>query len=623
MTYDTDGDGLPNYLDPDSDNDGLNDGAEIAAGSNPLRADTDGDGLSDFDEVTVHHTNPTVVDTDGDGYTDLIEVAMGTNPTVVTPPDDPALPEFYFVLPLNGPEQDDNLDFSTDLRQVDVHLNMDTTGSMGGEIDNLRATLTAGVIPGIKSEVANAAIGVSHFEDFPFGTDPIVYNQAGDASLFNNFGSADKFFLRTWFETYAQTGREADAWAAAILQPLGPVTDDTPFELLQRVTLNEQLALQAVNRMVLGLGSDLPEAGYESLRQIATGVGITYPRDPSQTEFLEYFHEHGAFPAAPYVTSRPRQGAVPAFNPANGTGDGVLGGVGFRENSLPIVIQITDASSHDQADYLGTGVNEPARGFNGNSFCGRGAANPGQVACTPLPASRDEAVAALGTIKARVVGIAALSADAVGTTFDFARPHLEDLAAVTGATVPACVFDFATGGRPAGCAAAKCCTGINGQGREPVGGQCPLVYTTQPDGTGLGSTIVSGIKTLVNFATSTVGTRVIGEAAVDGTGTAFDTACFIQGVVPLGAPSPYPGCGAAATPVDLLPVGDLDGVPDSLTNVTPGATASFRVVAANKGCARPARLPLVFHATIEVLADGVTVLDQQDVVIVVPPSVEQ
>ena len=79
--------------DPDSDNDGLDDGAEELAGSNPFMADTDGDGLSDPQEVNLTHTHPNSADTDGDGINDanddedgdsltnLAEITQhGTNP---------------------------------------------------------------------------------------------------------------------------------------------------------------------------------------------------------------------------------------------------------------------------------------------------------------------------------------------------------------------------------------------------------------------------------------------------------------------------------------------------------------------------------------------------------------
>lgn len=88
---DTDGDGLsdgdevhsyqtnPNR--PDTDSDGLSDGAEISQyHTDPLNPDTDSDGLTDGEEVNKYNTDPNNPDTDGDGITDGEEIQMGTDP---------------------------------------------------------------------------------------------------------------------------------------------------------------------------------------------------------------------------------------------------------------------------------------------------------------------------------------------------------------------------------------------------------------------------------------------------------------------------------------------------------------------------------------------------------------
>jgi formylglycine-generating enzyme required for sulfatase activity len=62
-----------NPLVADADGDGLNDGAEQAAGSNPFMADTDGDGLSDSQEVNLTQTNPKLADSNGNGTSDALE----------------------------------------------------------------------------------------------------------------------------------------------------------------------------------------------------------------------------------------------------------------------------------------------------------------------------------------------------------------------------------------------------------------------------------------------------------------------------------------------------------------------------------------------------------------------
>jgi hypothetical protein len=87
---DPDADGLSNlqeYLgatdpqNPDTDGDGLKDGAEVNIHhTNPVSADTDADGLSDGAELNTYGTNPLIADTDGDGFPDGQEVQLGSDP---------------------------------------------------------------------------------------------------------------------------------------------------------------------------------------------------------------------------------------------------------------------------------------------------------------------------------------------------------------------------------------------------------------------------------------------------------------------------------------------------------------------------------------------------------------
>lgn len=235
---DFDEDGIPNYLDLDSDGDGWPDAAEY--GRDPrdnlppvnrdgdafpdfLDLDSDGDGLADENERGCPtSTDRTVWDTDGDGYNDLVEVAFGSNPC--DPEDDISrIVDFYFELPYRGPSQDDILEFSTNVQNGDVVFNMDTTGSMGDEIETLKRTLSTAIIPQLGAQIDNAAYGVSRFDDFRC----------------SGHGSGN----------------------------------DVPFQLLQRVTLSRGDAQAAVNRLDRHNGADTPESGLESLYQLATGEG--------------------------------------------------------------------------------------------------------------------------------------------------------------------------------------------------------------------------------------------------------------------------------------------------------------------------------------------------------------
>ncbi|MFT5412587.1 MAG: hypothetical protein ACI9NC_005336, partial [Verrucomicrobiales bacterium] len=99
---DDDGDGLSSPdeynihatdpLVPDIDGDGLNDGAEIAAGTDPFDADSDDDGLSDSAEVNGPPiTDPLDPDSDDDTFPDGFEVGRGSDPNDIAniPSPDP------------------------------------------------------------------------------------------------------------------------------------------------------------------------------------------------------------------------------------------------------------------------------------------------------------------------------------------------------------------------------------------------------------------------------------------------------------------------------------------------------------------------------------------------------
>ena len=63
----------------DTDGDGLADGTEWAAGTDPQLADTNGDGIDDGTALLLGQSG-TTLDADGDGLTDAQEASLGTNP---------------------------------------------------------------------------------------------------------------------------------------------------------------------------------------------------------------------------------------------------------------------------------------------------------------------------------------------------------------------------------------------------------------------------------------------------------------------------------------------------------------------------------------------------------------
>jgi hypothetical protein len=178
---DTDADTTPDRFDLDSDNDTIPDAVE-AGDADPATfpVDTDGDGTpdvwdadSDADGLSdrMEHesgTDPTRGDSDGDGVNDLVEVAAGTG--ALDPADNPrARGNFVFEVPYEedpNPWQD-TLVFATNLQKADVYFAVDTSGSMDGEIANLRSGLRSIILPGIVARIPDVQMGAGRFEDCP------------------------------------------------------------------------------------------------------------------------------------------------------------------------------------------------------------------------------------------------------------------------------------------------------------------------------------------------------------------------------------------------------------------------------------------------------------------------
>ena len=435
--------------------------------------------------------------------------------------------DFFFILPYQDAtgHKDKPLDFSTAIPALDVFFDMDTTGSMYGEISNLQSALTGTVVPGIQAAVANSQFGVGAQEDFPI-------SPYGDT-----LGS--------------DCGRNGDN------------APDQPLKVRQTITGDINAVQAGVNSLSngpgspIGCGSDTPEAGFESIYQAATGEGLTGPS--------------------------------PTSVPANHTG---IGGVGFRQGTMPIIVGISDATSH--------GINET------NACTSPNDSYTGAVAA--VAHSRQQTKDALAAICGRYVGIAALG---VGGAACSPEPYMTDLATASGARVSPTAWDV--GVRPSGCAAGQCCTGQSGAGKAPdADGLCPLVFDVTSTGTGVGANIATGISLLARFATFDVPTETDG-VTTDINGVALPaphtTADFIKMVTPVSFVKP--------APPPTVPDPTFDAT--TFHNVTPGTTVTFTVDAFNDFVMATDNAQ-IFRATIKVLAGGCQTLDQRDVLILVPPT---
>ena len=345
----------------------------------------------------------------------------------------------------------------------------------------------------------------------------------------------------------------------------GDSTADQPMKLRQTITTTTSLVQAAVNGLSngvnapIGCGNDTPEAGIEAIYQAATGEGLTGPS--------------------------------PTSVPANHTG---IGGVAFRQGTMPVIVTITDAVSHGVGETAVCSSTGETTGYDAN--------------VSAFAHSRAQLKTALGNICARVVGISANPGLDVSCT---GEEYLRDLATATGARVPPAAWDVGT--RPNGCASNQCCTGINGVGvATDANGLCPVVFDVSSTGTGVSTNIVTGIQMLTRFATFNVPTDKQGVATdINGNPlpVGHTTDEFIKAVTPTGFMKP--------PPPPVLPDPTFDAV--QFYGVTPGTKVEFAVNAFNDFVPQTQNAQ-IFRATIRVLAGGCTPLDQRDVLILVPPT---
>ena len=218
---DVSNDEYPDFADFDSDNDGLGDAEESALGTDRCSVDTDADGQSDLAEGAYEQYNCP----DGTSGTDC---GCATSASC-------SIPErhFYVVLPYGDPPIQRNLDFGTTIRVADVFFITDTTGSMGGTVDNVKRSVAGagGIIERIADTIPDAWVGGGQFDDMPFG----------------GYGSSP----------------------------------DEPFILAIGMTPPDRSSevQTAFNGIGLHGGSDGPESGTQALWQIVTGEGNTWMGD--------------------------------------------------------------------------------------------------------------------------------------------------------------------------------------------------------------------------------------------------------------------------------------------------------------------------------------------------------
>ena len=510
---DPDDDKIPNYLDDDNDNDGLKDSLEKEIGSNPNKIDTDGDGYVDASEyAAAKYAVENGVTVNGTKITSISQVINNNKIGVKD------IFDFYFELPYEGEKKNDILEFIPKVSKLDVVFNVDTSGSMSGTINNVKTNIN-NMINTIRSMVTDSGFALVNFDDYPTG----------------GYG-----YYKSGSTTY----------------------NDLPFRVLGKISTNATTVANYTKDSLFKVryGGDGPESGVESLHYIVTGKGVSWNK---------------------YDSNNPAGSLPNATNAPN-----TWGGVDFRDGTLPVVVHVTDAESHDS-----------------NS-------SPYSKSYVPNPHYSADLLAAVKETGARIIPL--------GVTYSNSTRRSQGLTWAKGsdAIVPVCAF---------GLSATQCNLGDYKTSPETINGkekQCVLNY--EGEESAVANMISTGIDALVKYGTYEVSTTIEG---VPIPGSTKDTSCFIKQVVATAyvAPpaDPEKTCNPVAEPTKVggstYNNGFKNFAPGTSSVNKEGARLHFTVYAQNDNCVKPIEEAQTFTAYINVVNPTTgLVFGRRQVSIIVP-----
>lgn len=582
--YPTEAD-LPGRASPEIVYDPTADGITLAGGAaGGSLPDRDADGVPDVAD-----------DYPGDPYRDGIRERGG----------------FQHTLPMGAPPVTDPFDFTVRVTTADVYFLFDTTGSMAGELANLRAGMTTGtyeascpagvgggIIGATRCIIPNAWFGVGHFDDYPVS--PYGAASSGDVVYANRLD-------------------------------LGP---------------SESAAQVAVNGLVNHNGADWPESHTQALHATATGAGLG-PWLPARAACPAGRWGYPCFrpdtiPIVVMFTDAPmHDGTIASY-------DYVPSQLGASSPPLPPTTAVTGNDTQASARFLGD-LTSSFTGWSGHTCSLSDAANPGcnsansgdawfrftlsspatlrattegssfdtvlaildstgrPIACnddyaglgrqsrldSPLPAGTYYAVVD-GRGRSRNRGSCGSYRLRIGvptTTRAFPVSWNQTVDALVDRGIRVISVVSEAGGRPDAIAMAQATGSVDASGS-------PYVFDISSNGTGLSTAVVSAIADLARNTAFDVTARPTDDPA-----TAIDERELVDSIVAMSSAASRARCGAIAG--------------DTFFDCAPGTDVDFRVTFQN-GSIPATAAPQLFDFSIQVLLDGL-VQHTLPVRITVPP----
>lgn len=543
-------------------------------------------------------------DADGDGVPDIADDCAG--PGAVRGADGTCGGAyFYHDLPYGGPAEIDPLDINVQVRTADVYFLMDTTGSMGGEIYNLRTSLTSGtyiagcsggIIGAIRCTIPDAWFGVGYHDDYP-------------------------------------------------VSPYGSAGWDNVYRNLQDITSSVSAAQTAVNSLALHSGNDGPESQTQALWAIASGGGlgpylgarsgcaaghwgypcfrpgtipivILFTDAPFHNGPYGYNYSFGGtggttLPATTAVGGNDTQGSAYFTGDAATTWRGFTGSTcGFADNywascaynySADVVFRFTVSTTTTLTFSLEGSTYDTLLSIHNSGF--------GQIACNDdYVGLQSKIVMTLGpgTYYAVVQGYAGGCGSyrfSIGNPAAAAPPPATAYPVTWAQTVSELnrtgirMITVHSGGSY-GLVDAQALADATGS-YSSTGSR--YVFPIGYDGTGLSRAVVDAVVDLANYNRMDISARAVDNA----TSTTVDERGFVDAITAVSwGPGSCSGISGGSTFVQCLP----------------GTSVDFRISFRND-IVMPTAVPQVFTFWIEVLGDGTFVLARIPVRIVVPANV--
>lgn len=544
---------------------------------------------------------PMLPDADGDGIPDVADECVGPGAFRAADGSCYGGTFFFHELPFGGPAQIDGLDISVQVRTADIYFLMDTTGSMGDEIANLRRDLTSGsirpgcsggIIGAIRCTIPDAWFGVGHHDDYPVSP----YGSSGDY-VYENF---------------------------------------------QDISASVSAAQAAVNRLALHYGNDGPESQTQALWAIATGGGLG-----------PYLSARSGCPAGTWGYPCFRDGTIPVvilFTDApfhNGPygNDYAFGG---GSTTLPSTTAVsgndTRATARDVGDAATTW-----QGYTGNT-CGYADNYGGSCAyeysgdvvfrftvstTTTITVSLEGSTYdTLLSIRDSGFSEIACNDDSVGLQSKIVRTLSPGTyyAVVEGWAGNCGNYRLSIGNPSVGAASstypvtwAQTVAALNARGIRVItvhsgsgygiddayaladatgsysSSGSRYVFPIAYNGTGLSGAVVDAVVNLANYHRMDISARAVDNPATAG----FDERGFVSAITAVGwGPGSCSGISGGSTFLQCLP----------------GTSVDFSVAFRND-IVMPTSVPQVFDLWVEVVGDGTFVLQRIPVRIVVPPQV--